>query len=146
MKSVHESDRFLFPSTFQESSIRFSCAISRSGMSWLDEINVTQWNRIWFFFLHVQLNFWVHFPSFCVSSKIPVDSFVIFCFFRLKDSLSPWDSPLRFSLLTVVSRLRVGSWNSWSLPDNFAETPATRNTNSSYLWVIRTSFAFSLLK
>ena len=27
-------------------------------------------------------------------------------------SLSPWDSPLRFSLFTVDSLLRVGSWNS----------------------------------
>ena len=29
------------------------------------------------------------------------------------------DSPPRFSLLTVYSRLRVGSLNSLSLPDNF---------------------------
>ena len=60
-------------------------------------------------------------------------------------SLSPWDYPLRFSLLTVDSRLRVGSWNSQFLPDNFAESSAIRDTNSSSLWVIRTSFAFSLL-
>ena len=60
-------------------------------------------------------------------------------------SLSPWDSPLRFSLLTVGSRLRVGSWNSQFLPDNFAEPSAIGDTNCSSLWVIRTSFAFSLL-
>ena len=34
VKLVHESDRFLFPSTFQQSSIRFSCATSKSV--WVD--------------------------------------------------------------------------------------------------------------
>ena len=60
-------------------------------------------------------------------------------------SLSPWDSPLRFFLLTVDSRLRVGSWNLKYLPDNFAEPTATGKTNSASFWIIRTSFAFSLL-
>ena len=29
MKLVHESDKFLFPSTFQYSSMRFSCAMPK---------------------------------------------------------------------------------------------------------------------
>ena len=45
---------------------------------------------------------------------------------------------VRFSLLTVGSRLR-------SLCDNFGEPSAKGNTNAPSLWVIRTSFAFSLL-
>ena len=40
-------------------------------------------------------------------------------------------SPLRFALLTVRSRLRVGSRKSNSLPDNFAVLSANRNMNSS---------------
>ena len=43
------------------------------------------------------------------------------------------------------SRLRVGSWNSQSLLDNFAEPCATWNANSPFFEVIRTSFALSLL-
>ena len=43
------------------------------------------------------------------SSLIPSSSFVSSSW---NSSLSPWDSPLRFSLLTVDSRLRVGSGNS----------------------------------
>ena len=39
-----------------------------------------------------------------------------------------WD----FSLLTVNSSLTVGSWNSQSLPDKFAEPSATGKTNSPY--------------
>ena len=39
----------------------------------------------------------------------------------------------------------MGSSNSLSLPDNFAEPSATRNTKSPSFGVIRTSFAFSLL-
>ena len=51
-----------------------------------------------------------------------------------------WDS-LRSRWIPVSE----GSWNSYSLPDNFAEPSATGNTNSPSFGVIRTSFAFSLL-
>ena len=60
-------------------------------------------------------------------------------------SLSPWDSTLIVSLLTVDSRVRVGSLNSLSFSDNFAEPSTTRDTNSSSFLVIGTFFAFSLL-
>ena len=59
--------------------------------------------------------------------------------------LSPWDSLLRFSLLTVDSRLRVGSWNSLSFPENFADPSATGKINCPSFGVFRSSFAFSLL-
>ena len=76
------------------------------------------------------------------SLLIPSSSFVSSGW---NSSLSPWDSPLRFSLLSVDSRVRVGSGNSYSLPDIFAEPSATRNINyPSFLGVIKTSFAFSL--
>ena len=49
-----------------------------------------------------------------------------------------WDSPgstcsslLKSCLLTVGSRLRVGTRNSWSLPDNFAGPAANGIVNSS---------------
>ena len=75
------------------------------------------------------------------SWLIPSSSFVSSSW---NSSLSPSDSPLRSSLLTVDSCLGVGSWNSWSLPDNFAEPSAT-GKNSPSFWIIKTSFAFSLL-
>ena len=51
-----------------------------------------------------------------------------------------WDS-----LLTVDCRLKVGSWNSYPLPVNFAESSATGNVNSLFFCDIMTSFAFSRL-
>ena len=56
-------------------------------------------------------------------------------------SSSPWSSPLRSSLLTGCSRLRVGSW---SLPDNFAVPSATGSFKMSHLCGANTSFALSL--
>ena len=87
------------------------------------------------------------FPSFCVSTKILIDSFVIFCFLRLKlfpiamrfsaEILSPYGGfPSQCGFLEFVVFSLI----------YFAEPSATRNTNSASLWVIRTSFAFSLLK
>ena len=51
-------------------------------------------------------------------------------------SSSPWSSPLRSSLLTGCSRLRVGSW---SLPDNFAVPSATGNIKMSHFCGVNTS-------
>ena len=53
VKPVHESDRFLSPSTFQLSSIRFLVLHPKSVWVWPDDINVFQWNREWLFFWHV---------------------------------------------------------------------------------------------
>ena len=49
---------------------------------------------------------------------------------------SPWSSPLRSSLPTSCSRLRVVSRNSWSLPDIFFAVPSAGNMNSSSFFVI----------
>ena len=58
-------------------------------------------------------------------------------------SLSPWDSPLRSSLLMVGSPLSVGARNLQSLPD-FAVPSATGKMNSSFFCLINTSFALIL--
>ena len=52
--------------------------------------------------------------------------------------------PLRSALPTVCFRLRVGSRNSSSLPDNFGVPSATGNMNSSPFRVINTSFTLTL--
>ena len=57
---------------------------------------------------------------------------------------SSWSSLLKSSLLTVGSRVRVGSRKSLSLPDNFAVPSAAGNMNSSPFCVIKTSFALIL--
>ena len=80
----------------------FLCYI-QIGVSWPDDINVFQWNKEWFFLRHVQLN--SRFNMMTIN-EISLNRPKVF------SSLSPWDSPLRFSLLTVNSRLRVVSWNS----------------------------------
>ena len=113
--------------------------------------NVNLVNKEWFFSRHVgwtsRLKWCIKFfPVLCVSPEKP-------CWFLrhllfLQVQIFPYrheDSPLRFSLFTVYSRLRVGSWNSQSLPGNFAEPSATRNIYSTSLRVIQTSFAISLL-
>ena len=56
----------------------------------------------------------------------------------------PWSSSLRSSLLSVCSRLRVGSRNSWSLPDNFTVPSANGNIECSLLCGVITAFAFTL--
>ena len=85
-------------------------------IGWPYKINITQR----FFSRHVQSNFSVQhdddeWNSFRASSSaqkfllIPSSSLVCSVW---NSSLSPWDCPLRFSPLTVDSRLGVGSWNS----------------------------------
>ena len=81
---------------------------------------------------------WIDQKTFQASASSFVSS-------RRNSSLSPCEILRWDSLLTVDSRLRVGSWNSQFLPDNFAEPSAIGDTNCSSLLVIRTSFAFSFL-
>ena len=56
-----------------------------------------------------------------------------------ESSGSPWSSPLRSSLPTGCSRLRVGSRNSWTLKDNFAVPSAVKK-----ICGVNTAFALSL--
>ena len=81
---------------------------------------------------------WVDQKSFRASASSP-DSW------GRNSSLSPWDSPLRCSLYGGFPS-QSGFWAFVvSSLTNFAEPSATRNTNSPSFWVIKTSFAFSLL-
>ena len=83
--SVHESDRFRFPSTFQWSSTRFSCATSKSV--WVDLMT-----SIYFSGIGNDCTYnWTRGP-------IPASSFVGSGWIS---SLWPWDSPVRFSLYGV---------------------------------------------
>ena len=119
-QAIHVLDvmSFEFSSTFP----RVCCTLSEEFLinslffcnlwiriSWPDEINITQWNRIWFFFRRVKFDSWFNvmtikvFPSFCKSPKSLLSPSSSFVSPGWDSSLSPWDSPLRFSLLTVDS-------------------------------------------
>ena len=70
---------------------------------------------------------------------------VMFCFCRLKPfRFALKSSPLRSSLLTSCSRLRVGYRNSWSLPNSFAVPSANVTMKCSPLCGVHTLFALSL--
>ena len=144
VKPVHESDRFLFPSTFQQSSIRFACCNVQIGVRWPDEINFLQWNWEWFFSWHEKLNSWFNMTTTKWNLLELTGSLSASSFFSSGwiSSMSRWDSPLRFSLSLwwVPVSVWVGFRNSWSLPDNFAEPSATRNTNSPIFWGYQSNF------
>ena len=80
-------------------------------MSGPGHLNVFQWKWECFFLRHIELYSWfkkMTINGISLNRPEVFSSFrVIFCFFRLKLFLWPWDSPLRFCLLTVCSRLRV---------------------------------------
>ena len=110
------------PKPVHESVSSFFLCYIQIGVSWPDDINVFQWNREWLF-LRARIietllsTWWRQIKSPWIDQKsswISVSSFV-------------WDSPLRFPLLMVCSRLRVSSLNSKSLPDNFAESQEIQN-------------------
>ena len=137
VKPVHESDRLLFPSTFQSSSKQFFWLTSRfvrvdfitsiyfNGFG-NDSFGKRYWTlgSIWW---RQMKSLWMVQKSLWLPSSSSVSS-------SRNSSLSPWDS---LSLRWIDSRLRAGSWNSQSLPDNFAESSTTRNTNSPFSGISR---------
>ena len=117
LKPVHESDKLLFSSTFQWSSIRFFLCNVQICTSRPGDINILQ---------------------------VLVNSCIIFCFFRLK--LFPIAMRFSAEILSPYGGFlsQSGFLDFVVIPDKFAEPCATRNTKNPSFWVIRTSFAFSL--
>ena len=121
---AHESDKLLFSSTLQKSSIRCSCMTSRlvwvdlvtsmypSGQGKVSCFGTKSWTRGSVCWRYMKYS-WIVQQSFPVSASSAGTV-------GGGSSDSPWDSPLESSLHTESSRLRVVSRNSLSLPDNFA--------------------------
>ena len=105
---------FGFSNPLIASCISFRRSFIQQSMNFTVQYDDDNWNSF-------RASAWAQ-NSFLIPSSSVVSS-------GWNSSLSPWDSPLRFSLLSVDSRVRVGSGNSYSLPDIFAEPSATRNIN-----------------
>ena len=108
VKPVHESNRFLFPSSFQQSSIRFVCCNVQIGLRWPDEINFLQWNWEW----HEKLNSWFNMTTIKWNLLNRPEVFPRHLLFLQVESLHV---ALRFSaeilsLLAVGSRLSVSGF------------------------------------
>ena len=106
VKPVHESNRLLFPSTSEQSSIRFSCATSRSV--WVDLITSIYFSGIGMILIsHKKLN--SRFNMMTIDEitlngpKVLVNPCVIVWFFRLK--LLPFTVRFSAEILPPYGRL-----------------------------------------
>ena len=142
---------------FSESRVNFANPLQESGKCLLDvkkfflhevqismsrpcTINVFQWNRERFYLRHVELS-----SRFIVMTidEVTLDRPEVGTGFSVICSL-----PIRLDFSTDLhssrSVPRVGSRNSWSLPDNFSVPSAIGNMNSRSFCLINTSFALIL--
>ena len=145
VKPVHESDRILFPSTFQQSSIRFSCATSKSV--WIDLMTSIYFSGIrndsslgtygstlgstWWRWMKFS---WKDQKSFRASASSFDSS-------GWNSSLSPWDSPLRLSLRWIpVSEWVLGIRSLFLIINNQIALPV-RGVCALFLgaWCVRCS-------
>ena len=145
VKPVHESDRFLFPSTFQQSSIRFVCCNVQIGLRWPDEINFLQWNWEW----HEKLNSWFNVTTIKWNLLNRPEVFPRHLLFLQVESL-----PCRLEILRWDSLSPCGGFPSqceWVLGIRSLYLTILLNHLQQemqilqFFWVIKATFAFSLL-